>query len=77
VVTALDADNIPVFTYAGTVHIASSDEGLILLSGTRFSGGVGAVTITLKTLGTQTISATDTAGGSMDGRSNAIEVIRQ
>lgn len=77
VVTALDADNIPVFTYAGTVHLASSDEGLILSSGTRFSGGVGAVTVTLKTPGAQTISATDTVSGSVEGRSNAIEVIRQ
>lgn len=77
VVTALDADNIPVFNYAATVRIASSDEGMILLSGTRFSGGVGAVTVALKTPGAQTISATDTVNGSVEGRSNAIEVIRQ
>ena len=76
-VTALDADNIPVVTYAGTVHLSSSDDGLLLSSDTRLSGGAGAFTVTLKTPGAQTISATDTEGGSMDGRSNIVEVIRK
>jgi hypothetical protein len=77
VVTALDADEIPVITYAGTVRLSSSDEALLLSSDTRFSAGAGTFTITLKTPGTHTIRATDTTGGSMDGHSNAVEVIRQ
>ena len=76
VVTALDADNIPVFTYAGTVHFASSDESSILPSDARLSVGAGAFSITLNTPGAQTITVTDTASNAMVGRSNAIEVIR-
>ncbi len=76
VVTALDEDNIPVLTYAGTVHLASSDKGSILPSDTKLSGGAAAFSITLKTPGVQTITATDAASDLMEGSSHTIEVVR-
>jgi hypothetical protein len=76
VVTPLDADNIPVFTYAGTVHFTSSDKSSILPSDTRLSAGASGFSITLKTPGEQTVTAADTASNSKEGTSNAIEVFR-
>jgi DNA-binding CsgD family transcriptional regulator len=76
VVTALDADDIPVFTHAGAVHLASSDKGAILPSDTRLLAGAGAFAVTLKTPGAQTITATDTASNVIEGSSNFIEVLR-
>ena len=76
VVTALDANNIPVLTYSGTVHLATSDKGSILPSDTVLSAGATAFSITLTTPGAQTITATDTANDSIEGSSNTIEVVR-
>ena len=74
VVTAVDADNIPVVTYTGTIHLSSSDRNSILPSDARLSGGAGAFSITLTTSGAHTITAADTADSSIRGSSNAIEV---
>ena len=75
VVTAVDADNIPVVTYMGAVHLSSSDGSSALAPDARLSGGAGAFSVTLTTSGAYTITATDPADSSIHGSSNAIEVI--
>jgi hypothetical protein len=78
-VTALDASNQVVPGYAGTVHFTSTDGQAVLPADYMFTpADAGAHTftnaVTLKTLGTQTITATDTATGSIVGTSAAIAV---
>jgi hypothetical protein len=60
-VTALDASNGLVSGYAGTVHFASSDSQAVLPANSSLTNGTGTFSVTLKTSGSQTITATDTA----------------
>jgi galactose oxidase-like protein/Kelch motif protein len=73
-VTALDASNNVVTSYAGTVHFTSSDAQAVLPANSTLTNGVGNFSATLKTLGSQTIKATDTLAASITGTSNAITV---
>jgi filamentous hemagglutinin family protein len=77
-VTALDAANNPVPGYTGTVRFASSDAQAALPANYTFTPGdagahVFANGVTLKTAGTQTVAAADTAA-SIAGTSNSITV---
>ena len=58
-VTALDASNTTVTTYAGTVHLTSSDGGATLGADAGLTGGVGTFAVTLVATGGQTVTATD------------------
>ena len=73
-VTALDASNNTVATYSGTVHFASSDAQAMLPANSTLTNGTGSFSATLKTLGNQTITATDTVTASITGTSSTITV---
>jgi autotransporter-associated beta strand protein len=73
-VTALDQFNNVATGYTGTVHFTSSDPQATLPADSTLTNGVGTFTATLRTAGSQTISARDTANSSITGTSNAIVV---
>ena len=73
-VTALDATNATATSYVGTVHFTSSDSAAVLPADATLTAGVGTFSATLKTAGSQTISATDTVTSSVTGTSNPITV---
>lgn len=73
-VTALDALNNAVPTYAGTVHFTSTDAQVSLPADSTLTNGSGSFPATLATLGSQTITATDSATASLTGTSSAITV---
>jgi uncharacterized repeat protein (TIGR01451 family) len=73
-VTALDATNAVVTGYAGTVHFTSSDTIAVLPANSTLTNGVGTFAVTLKTAGSQTITATDTVTGTITGMSGTITV---
>ncbi len=60
--------------YTGTVHISSSDGQAMLSADATLTGGIGFFGATLGTAGNQTLTATDTANGSLTGTSVAISV---
>ena len=74
-VTALDPLGNTVVTYSGTVHITSSDTQALLPADAKLANGVGTFTVTLLTLGSQTLAATDRQTSSITGTSNGIVVI--
>jgi|HubBroStandDraft_6_1064221.scaffolds.fasta_scaffold00821_4 hypothetical protein len=73
-VTALDPSNGVVTTYSGTVHFSSSDSQAVLPANSTLTNGAGTFSVTLKTAGAQTVTATDTATG-ISGTSGSISVI--
>jgi autotransporter-associated beta strand protein len=73
-VTALDQFNNVATGYTGTVHFTSSDPQATLPADSTLTNGVGTFTATLRTAGSQAISARDTANSSITGTSNAIVV---
>jgi hypothetical protein len=66
-VTALDATNVVVANYSGTVHFTSSDLVAVLPSNSTLINGTGTFSARLTTAGFQTITATDTASASLNG----------
>jgi len=66
-VTALDASGNKVTGYTGTVRLTSSDPAALLPANRTLASGVGTFTVTLKTAGSQSISATDTVTSSITG----------
>ncbi len=73
-VTAKDSYNNTATGYAGTVHFTSTDGSAVLPSNSGLTNGTGAFSATLKTTGSQTITATDTSNASITGTSGAITV---
>ena len=73
-VTALDAGNATDTGYSGTVHFTSSDGAATLPADVTLVNGVGTFSATLRTAGTQTLTATDTVTASITGTSNNITV---
>jgi Calx-beta domain/Domain of unknown function (DUF4214)/WD40-like Beta Propeller Repeat len=73
-VTALDAFNNTSTGYTGTVHFTSSDGQAVLPGNSTLTNGVGTFGATLKTAGSQTITATDIANSALTGTSNTITV---
>ena len=61
-------------TYAGNVQITSSDPAASLPASKTLAAGVGTFTVTLKTAGLQTLTATDTATSALSQTSNPISV---
>jgi len=72
-VTPLDASNNVATSYSGTVHFTSTDGQAVLPANSTLANGTGTFSATLKTLGGQTITATDTATATISGTSNAID----
>jgi hypothetical protein len=73
-VTAADQFGNQVNTYSGSVHFTSSDGQAVLHADSGLTNGFGIFSMTLKTAGNQTLSATDTAQSTITGTSNAIAV---
>jgi YVTN family beta-propeller protein len=73
-VTALDASNNTATGYTGTVHFTSTDGQATLPANSTLTSGVGTFTVTLKTAGAQTVTATDTVTATITGTSGAITV---
>lgn len=73
-VTARDQFRNLVPIYAGTVRFTSSDGQAILPPNATLSQGTAMFPATLKTAGSQTITATDTASSSITGASDKIAV---
>jgi len=73
-VNALDASNNLVTSYAGTVHFTSTDSQAVLPANSTLMSGVGNFSVTLMTVGSRTITATDTVTATITGTSNAINV---
>jgi len=76
-VTAKDAYGNTATGYTGTVQFTSSDGSAVLPASYTFGAGdAGAHTfsVTLKTAGNQTVTATDTVTGSITGASGTISV---
>jgi hypothetical protein len=73
-VRALDQFNNTATNYAGTVHFTSTSQGLLPPNST-LTNGMGTFSANLQTMGTHTITATDTLNASITGTSNNIQVI--
>jgi hypothetical protein len=76
VVTAVDSDGIPVPNYAGTVRLTSSDpHSSVQVQGDAGLGqGMRAFRVTMQTTGSQTLTAKDESGSSIEGASSTVEV---
>src|SRR6266704_2095084 len=66
-VTAQDQFNNPATGYSGTVHFTSSDGAATLPADSTLTNGTGTFSATLKTAGSQTLTATDTVTASITG----------
>ncbi len=73
-VSVLDGSNALIPGYSGIIQLSSSDGAALLPAGTTLANGSGTFTVTLKTPGVQTITATDTAIGTITGTSAPITV---
>jgi hypothetical protein len=73
-VTAQDEFNNTATSFGDTVHFTGSDGSASLPVDSTLSSGTGTFTATLRTVGNQTITATDTSNGSINGTSAAIGV---
>jgi hypothetical protein len=76
-VTAKDAFNNTATGYTGTVHVTSNDGQAVLPVDYTFTGadaGVKILSVTLRTGGTRSITATDTATASITGTQSGIQV---
>ena len=61
--------------YAGTLHFTSTDAQAELPSNSPFTNGTGNFPVTFKTIGSQTITATDTVTASLKATSSAVSVV--
>ncbi len=74
-VTAEDPFGNAATSYSGTVHFTSSDAQATLPANATLTGGMGTFSATLKTAGSQTITATDTVTPSITGPSSPVNII--
>ena len=72
-VTALDSANQTVTGYVGQVSFTSTDKAGVLPAQSTLTGGTGTFPVTLKTTGSETITAADSANA-LTGTSTAIVV---
>jgi hypothetical protein len=73
-VAAIDAYGYVATGYTGTVHFTSSDPQAVLPADVSLTNGTGSFSATLKTAGTQSLTATDTANASLNGTEGSITV---
>jgi len=73
-VTAKDTYGNTATKYTGTVKITSSDAAAVLPVNAALTSGVGTFSVTLKTVGAQTITATDTVTAAITGAQSGIVV---
>src|SRR5207237_10474102 len=72
--TALDTYGNVEAAYTGTVHLTSSDGAATLSADSTLTGGTKQFSATLNTVGTQSITATDTVTGTITGNQSGITV---
>jgi hypothetical protein len=70
-VTAKDAYGNTATGYTGTVQFSSSDPAAVLPANATLTNGVGTFSVTLRTAGTRSVTATDTVTPSITGSQNA------
>ncbi|MEN3370959.1 MAG: hypothetical protein V7609_3102 [Verrucomicrobiota bacterium] len=75
-VTALDQFNNTAAGYTGTVRFNSTDLNATLPANSTLANGTGTFSATLRTVGNQTITATDTNNSAINGTSNTIAVTK-
>jgi hypothetical protein len=73
-VTAEDVYGNVTPSYSGTVRFSSSDPQAVLPANATLTNGVGHFSVTLKTAGTQSLTATDTANAAITGSETGIQV---
>ena len=73
-VTALDATNHVAGNYPGSVHFSSTDNRAALPPNSTLKNGTGTFSATLLTVGSQTITGSDTTAADISGTSNSILV---
>jgi hypothetical protein len=76
-VTALDALNLVAVAYLGTIQFTSSDSAAVLPANYTFTStdaGTHSFSVSLNTVGTQSITATDTVTSSVTGTASGINV---
>ncbi len=73
-VTAEDAYGNTTPAYTGTVKFTSSDGQAVLPANAKLTNGTGSFKATLKTAGSQSITATDTVSGGITGSQSGITV---
>jgi autotransporter-associated beta strand protein len=73
-VTAVDANGFLALNYTGKVHFTSSDATAVLPADATLTGSTGTFTVTFKTAGPQTLTATDTTAASITGTSTGVNV---
>jgi len=66
-VTAKDTFDNTVKSYSGNIRITSTDKAAVLPADVLLTKGVGSIAVTLKTAGSQSLSATDTSDSSIIG----------
>ena len=69
-VTAKDQYGNTVTSYSGTIHFTSTDGQAVLPANSGLTNGVGSFSVTLKTAGSQTVTATDTGNSAITGVAN-------
>jgi predicted RNA methylase len=74
-VAAEDTYGNPTPSYTGTVKFASSDTKATLPGNSTLTNGTQAFSVTLVTLGPETVAATDTVTASLKGTSGTINVV--
>jgi len=74
VVAAKDQNNNTVTNYNGTIHLTSTDPQAVLPADFVLTGGTKQVSVKLRTIGTWTVSAKDTANASLTATSGNISV---
>lgn len=74
-VNAADTYGNPVPSYAGTVKFTSSDTQATLPANSTLTNGTMTFSVTLVTLGSESVTATDTVTASLKGTSGAINVV--
>jgi probable HAF family extracellular repeat protein len=75
-VTAIDGSGNVAATYGGLVKLTSSDGAAVLPAVGPLTSGTATFQVKLSTVGTQTVTATDTVIGTIKGTSAAISVNR-
>jgi hypothetical protein len=74
-VTAEDPYGNSATGYNGTIHFTSSDSQAILPADATLTSGTGSFSATLETVGTQSITATDTTMPTLTGSESNIQVV--
>ncbi len=71
-VTAKDPFNNTAAGYTGTIHFSSSDAAAMLPGNTTLTNGAGVFSVTLQSLGSQTLTVTDASAATIAGTSGTI-----